>query len=348
VIWLWLALAVLAAILAVLVALHVYIMRYYFPFVPRIFQEKPLFILPFGQPVEGAEDVTLTTDDGVQLQGCYLHAEGPRKGVILFGLEFGSNRWGCVPYTEFLRAAGYDIFSFEMRGQGNSAAQPGYEPLQWITDYEVTDFRAAVAYLKGRPDKCERGVGFFGLSKGGGAGLMVAANDPFIRCCVTDGVFATRTTMMPYIQKWLFIYIRYRWAGYLLPIWYLRYIARRTIRAVAAVRGCHYASLEKAMPKLAPRPLLMIHGSADNYIKPEMARALFEMAGGAGPAREFWLVEGAKHNQAMHTANGEYRRRVREFFDQHLAAAACGLAVNARSAKPQTTKPQAALAEAHP
>src|ERR1700730_18157932 len=123
------------------------------PILMRIFQEKPLFILPFGQPVDGAEDVTLTTPDGVQLQGCYLHTPQPRKGVILFGLECGSNRWGCVPYCEFLRDQGYDIFTFEMRGQGNSVAQPGYEPLQWVTEFEVVDFQTALAYLKGRPDR---------------------------------------------------------------------------------------------------------------------------------------------------------------------------------------------------
>src|SRR5206468_6554306 len=133
-----------------------------------------------------AEEVALTTADGVKLLGCYLRGEGPRKGVILFGLEFGSSRWACVTHCDFLRAAGYDVFAFEMRGQGDSPAQPGYEPLHWVMDYEVTDFRAALEHLKGRPDRDERGVGFFGLSKGGGAGLVAAAGDDFVRCCVTD------------------------------------------------------------------------------------------------------------------------------------------------------------------
>ena len=69
--------------------------------------------------------------------GCYLKGEGPRRGVILFGLEFGSNRWSCRPYCEHLLAAGYDVFAFETRGQGDSDCPPGYEPLQWVTDFEV-------------------------------------------------------------------------------------------------------------------------------------------------------------------------------------------------------------------
>ncbi len=60
----------------------------------------------------------------------------------------------------------------------------------------------------------------------------------------------------------------------------------------------------------------MIHGSADNYIKPEMGQELFAMAGNP---KEFWLVDGAKHNQAINDAGDEYKRRVRAFFDEHLA-----------------------------
>jgi dipeptidyl aminopeptidase/acylaminoacyl peptidase len=324
VIWqLWVGLAVLATVAVALGVLHVKIVHRYMPILVRIFQEKPLFILPFGQPVSGAEDVTLTTADGLELQGCYLRTPAARKGVVLFGLEFGSNRWGCVPYCEFLREQGYDIFTFEMRGQGGSPAQAGYEPLQWVTDYEVIDFQSALAYLKSRPDRHANGVGFFGLSKGAGAGLMVAARDDFVRCCVTDGAFGTFTTMMPYLKQWMFIYIRQRWAAKMLPHWYLRMLAKMAIRRVEAERGCHYPGLEKALAKLAPRALLMIHGGADNYIKPDMARTLFDRA---GEPRDFWLVEGAKHNQSMNAANGEYQRRVLAFFDTHLAAPAAAAA----------------------
>jgi fermentation-respiration switch protein FrsA (DUF1100 family) len=330
VIWLWLALAAVALVVLAIVGLHFYLIHTYLPFVVRIFQEKPLFILPFGQPVPGAEDVTLTTPDGLTLQGCYLRTQRPRKGVILFGLEFGSNRWGCVPYCEFLWAEGYDIFTFEMRGQGDSPAQPGYEPLQWVTEFEVTDFKTALAYLKARPDRDARGIGFFGLSKGGGAGLITAADDDFVRCCATDGIFATLATAVPYMRQWILIYTHTRRLPKLIPTWYYRYAGGLALAQVEAERKCHYPDLEAAMPKIAPRPLMMIHGGSDTYIKPKMARALFDRA---GEPKEFWLVDGAKHNQAMQVANGDYRRRVLAFFDQYLApAAACGVATIATPA----------------
>ena len=56
------------------------------------------------------------------LRGCYLQTTASRRGVILFGLEFGSNRWSCVPYCEHLRRAGYDVFAFEPRTRATATA----------------------------------------------------------------------------------------------------------------------------------------------------------------------------------------------------------------------------------
>src|SRR5581483_3912136 len=279
-------------------------------------QDKPFFIAPCGHPVADAEDVVFPTTNGLNLRGCYFKTDQPRKGVILFGLEFGSNRWACEGYCDFLVKAGYDVFAFDVRNQGDSDAHPGYDPLQWVSDFEVQDYLAALQYLRSRDDADPRGVGLFGISKGGSAGLMAAAEDDFIRCFVTDGVFAAHTTMVPYMQRWAAIFCHSRLIAYSIPMWYFRIIGHKAMRIVMKQRGCTFPHLEEVIHKLAPRPLLMIHGGADNYIKPEMSQALFDRA---GQPKEFWLVEGAKHNQAFQVANGAYQRRVLGFFDKHLA-----------------------------
>jgi dipeptidyl aminopeptidase/acylaminoacyl peptidase len=302
------------------VLLAVYLRRKYTPQIVRIFEEKPLFIIPRGKPADGAEEVRILTADDLELSGCYLRTPAPeRRGVILFGLEFGSNRWSCVSYCEQLLAAGYDVFAFEPRGQGDSDVQPGYEPLQWVTDHDVKDVQAALAYLKRRPDADPRGIGLFGISKGGTAGLIAAATDPYVRCFATDGIFATFPTMVPYMRKWIKIYSKqphYRLLQWLLPSWFYEWVARSCIALHQQQRACRYLDLEKVMGRLAPRPLLMIHGGADTYIKPEMAEELFARA---RKPKEFWLVEGAKHNQAIQLAGAEYHRRLIEFFEAHLA-----------------------------
>ena len=61
----------------------------------------------------------------------------------------------------------------------------------------------------------------------------------------------------------------------------------------------------------------MIHGEKDSYIRPSMAKALHDAA---REPKDFWLVSGARHNQNLEIAGEEYTRRVREFFDEYLAA----------------------------
>ncbi|HEX4592472.1 MAG TPA: prolyl oligopeptidase family serine peptidase [Gemmataceae bacterium] len=312
-----LMLALPVGLAAVLTWLHFWLRKHHMKHLSRIFLEKPLFIIPRGQPTAEAEEVDLTSAGGIQLRGCYLkHTAQAPKGVILFGLEFGSNRWAAGPYVDYLRAAGYDVFTWEPRNQGDSHRQEGFEPLQWVTDREVADCRAAIEYLKKRPDADPRGVGVYGLSKGANAGLAAAADEPYICCVVTDGAFAHYTTMVPYMRVWFSIYDRKRPLQGLFGAWYFGLIARAGAREVGQQRGVIYPDIERLIGGLSPRPLLMIHGGADTYIKPTMARDLF---GHARRPKELWIVEGANHNQALQVAGAEYKRRVVEFFDKHLA-----------------------------
>jgi fermentation-respiration switch protein FrsA (DUF1100 family) len=210
---------------------------------------------------------------------------------------------------------GFDVFALEARGQGDSDKEPGYSPLQWVTDREVRDTKATIDYLKQRPDADPLGIGFFGISKGAGAGLLAAVRDPFVRCFVTDGLFASYTTVVPYMRQWFRIYDDNYFLQGLIPSWYYGLLGLAGLQSLESECDCQFLHLEKVMGKLTPRPLLMIHGSADTYIKPEMARSLFALA---REPKELWMVEGAKHNQALQVAEETYRQKVLRFFLEHL------------------------------
>jgi pimeloyl-ACP methyl ester carboxylesterase len=292
-----------------------YARRYLVDRLVRIFPEKPLFIIPRGDPDPTAEEVRFPTADGMHLQGAYFRTPAAtRKGVIIFGIEYGSDRWSCRPYCEPLIAAGYDVFTYEPRNQGKSDEIQGYEPLQWITRHEVADARAAIAYLKARPGVDANKIGWFGVSKGANAGLAAATKDRSIRCVVTDGAFGLISVILPYVRHWIRIYNQNLLVHGLLPAWFYAHHVYAGIRTVARSRGVRFFQLEGRMRRLR-QPLLMIHGEADNYIKMVMARALFDRAGGP---KELWAVPGARHNQSITVAGPEYARRVVAFFDQHL------------------------------
>lgn len=297
---------------------YLYYRRYYVHVIARIFQEKPLFIIPRGEKNAAAEDVRITTGDGRTIRGCYLKTTADeRKGVLLFGLEFGSDRWSCQSYCEKLVADGYDVFAYEPRNQGDSDKDADYEPLQWVTDRDLADARAALKYLHYRPDADPHGVGIFGVSKGGSLGLMLAAEDRLVRCVVTDGAFGTYTTMVPFIRKWVSIYIKRReWIRKKIPDWFYGALANATLADVRKQRHVEFVSVEKCVRRMR-QPWLAIQGGADTYIKPEMAETLVGLAKRAA-AKELWTVDGAKHNMALHVAGEAYHAKALEFFDKHL------------------------------
>ena len=314
----WLALTVLCGVpitvIVVIICQYYYLKFKYLRLFLHILQSTPHFIIPRGKPIDDAEEVRFHNDAGLTLCGVYFHAStSERRGVVLFGLEFGSDRWSAVPYCDFLLEAGYDVFAFEPRNQGESDTQLGYDPLIWVTDFEVKDFQSALAYLRGRPDADSRGIGLFGISKGAGAGLIAASGDPSVRCCVTDGAFATHTTIMSYMREWKEIYSHRRLQ--LIPNWVYGAMFRAALKRIQRERRCRFPHLERRICRLSGRPLLMIHGGKDTFIKPEMASALFSCA---GVPKELWVVQGAKLNQARYVAVDEYQRRVLEFFDQNL------------------------------
>ena len=85
------------------------------------------------------------------------------------------------------------------------------------------------------------------------------------------------TTLVPYMRQWFRIYNNHLLIQGLLPSWFYGLIGLDGLRQIERQRHCRFPHLEKALPRLAPRPLLMIHGEADTYIKPEMAGALFDL-----------------------------------------------------------------------
>ena len=321
----WVALAASAlAVLGgfVLTAPYFYIRARYLDHVVRIFEEKPLFVIPRGKAPVNADEVSIPTAGGLQLKGCYLNGRGPRRGVVLFGLEFGSNRWACLQYCATLLERGYDVFSYEPRSQGTSDVDPDYSPLQWVTEHDIADMRAAVAYLKTRPETTpESGIGVFGVSKGGSLALALAAEDPFIRCVVTDGAYATRTTVIPFLRRWASIYVKNTpaWVRRAAPDGIYGLFSDAAIRRSARGRKVEFPALERVLHKVEV-PVQMIHGGGDTYISPAMAEALYTRI--PTGSKHLWVVPKAKHNQAVQVAGEEYGRRVAKFFDANLYAEA--------------------------
>ncbi len=304
--------AVLPAVLAI--AWILYLTTKYAPIIGQKFEEPPLFLPLRIVPVERGETVEFCTDDGVGLSGSYLRARTPeRAGVLLYCHEFLSDRWSFRPYIDGLRDLGFDIFTFDFRNHGVSGSEAGYSPMHWASDREVRDLRAALSYLRSRPDRDPAGFGLFGVSRGGTTALLVMPGERDIWGAITDGAFPTTGTMVAYILRWAELYLRSRFLRSMVPLWLFHVLAWSGRRKSERRLNCRFPDVERAVGRLAPRPWLMIHGGRDTYISPKIAEGLFQWANGP---KELWLVPDAKHNRCREREPEAYAARILDFVDR--------------------------------
>jgi fermentation-respiration switch protein FrsA (DUF1100 family) len=69
------------------------------------------------------------------------------------------------------------------------------------------------------------------------------------------------------------------------------------------------------IPSIAPRPVFIIHGTADDMIPAEQGLRLYEAA---GEPKELWMIDMMGHRSALGILPDEYEKRVIGFFDKAL------------------------------
>ena len=118
------------------------------------------------------------------------------------------------------------------------------------------------------------------------------------------------------------------------PEWHKRISLDTTLAASQIKRGCRYTHLEKRLPELKDRNLLLISGLRDNYVTPEITEELSANIGGTN--HSLWFVEGAKHNMSRQVDPAEYDSRLIEFFTD-------GLNVPVETGRPHNFKDSATM-----
>jgi pimeloyl-ACP methyl ester carboxylesterase len=310
--WLWISLIGVAGALAFFVLYTSVVCLIFLPTMMRVFEETPIFAPPDEPPHPDAENVRFQALGGVWLQGSWLVSKSnERRGTIIFCHEYLANRWSCRPYIDELRNAGFDVFTFDFRNHGESDTSPGYAAMQWASHFEMIDVQAAVSHVRQRAGGARPWIGLLGISRGGSAAILAASRDEHVQAVATDGAFPTNLTQLAYMLRWAKIYIGEGLLYRLTPDWYYSLLCG-IVRTVGARRhGCRFLRVSRAIPRIAPRPLLMIHGEKDNYVVPQIARQLFDRA---RDPKQFWLVPDARHNAAIQLARNDYERRLVEFF----------------------------------
>lgn len=209
--------------------------------------------------------VSLQTEDGVTLRGWFIPS-GNGAAVALFH-GYAGNRQQLAREGAALARAGYGVLLLDARAHGESGGERST-----FGDTERYDVRAAVDFLVARSAR----IGLLGFSAGASAVALVAAEDPRVNAVVLEAPttsireFARDESGRLAFLRAPVIVATLRWAGI-------------DVDAVAPVN---------VVGKIAPRPLLVVHGSDDRIIPVTRGRAVYDAA--AEPKR-LLLVEGGGH-----------------------------------------------------
>jgi uncharacterized protein len=239
-------------------------------------------------------DVSLTTSDGLRLAGWYVPSRNS-AAVIAF-----PGRKGPVRHARMLVRHGYGVLLLDRRGEGESEGD--FNARGWGGE---PDLRAAVAYLGDRPDVEAGRIGGLGLSVGGELLLQTAAHDRRLRAVVSEGAGLRSAAEQKHMPG--------------APPEPVRWIAPITMETAAGVVLSDHlppTDLVDLMPRITPRPVLLIRGMQGNG--DEALNRAYRDAG--GPSTTLWEMRSADHTGGIAAAPAEYERRVVGFFDRALLA----------------------------
>jgi alpha-beta hydrolase superfamily lysophospholipase len=270
--------------------------------------------------------------DGERLDGELWHPPSSASAVVVacsgyLGLK------GLQP-ARFARALvprGYACLCFDYRGFGFSDGERG----RVIPGEQVEDIRAAVDYLCSRDDTAASPLVLLGWGLGGALVIAEAAHDSRVAAVVAlnaiaDGYRTTRAlhddsswaSLMERLERDRAERLRFGRSGLIPAFEVVRlegptraYV--ETELAKAAGYGfpvtCHASehllrfSVEHLVGQIAPRPLFLAHGAANDLYSSEEAERLYRLA---GEPRELHLLDGAGHSEWMHDDHQTFQQLI--------------------------------------
>lgn len=252
------------------------------------------------------EDATFPGGHGVPLRGWLLRRDPAAPAILACG-GYRAPRSDLLGISSSLWRAGHNVLLFDYAGYGD---EPGLVTLGYR---ELADARAALRFLQQRCPGAP--LGTIGFSMGAAIAIMVGAREPHVRAVLADSPFTGQREILRYhIGRDLRLPpspLTDLLADLLLAV-----IDRRLFRLF----GFRLADVNPLVDvtRIAPRPLLLIHGQADRTIPLEHTQRMGRAARAAGVAVEAHYIPAAGHCDAYFLDRVGYCARAVAFFAAHL------------------------------
>lgn len=238
------------------------------------------------------EEASFTATDGTPLRGWYLGGGNRGASVVCAHGLFRSRR-EVLERCAWLREKGFNVLLFDSRRHGKSGGDRA--TIGWK---ERLDVEGAIDFVHER-QPADRIV-LFGVSMGGVACLLAAAERPEVVAVVTDSSFLTLEQVVVAYMDNLFGLPRFPLGDILLFF-------------VEQVTGVDKEDVnaEEAVRRIGNRPILFLGGSDDREAPPEVQQRLYRAA--VSKSSKLEIFDGATHGAAYRTEPERYRAAVLGF-----------------------------------
>jgi len=241
------------------------------------------------------EDVTISTNDGLELSGWYIPPENGAVIILVHG--YGADRMEMLGRAVTLADHGYGTLLYDQRACGES--EGGQRSFGWL---DAADVSAVIEFLSSRYGVEPGSIGILGFSQGASIGLQAAAENSQVRAVVAEepGFFVVED-----VPEFKSLYERWVTFNYQLGLAGLRW----------KTGVSDPPSVIDALAEIPPRPILFIAGRAEGEVAYILVRHYYDLV--EGP-KEWWSVAEASHGAIPGIRPEEYETRITAFFDEWL------------------------------
>lgn len=243
------------------------------------------------------EFISIDSSYNYKIKGIFVRNVIPTNNTIILVHGIGRDKdWSLMKYGILFLDNGFNVFVYDGRNHGESG---GDYPSYGI--YESDDLQTCISYLKEKIPGVVLGI--HGESMGASVFLMWAGsyNDPVVSFGIEDCGYSD-----------LYELFYERLEDYSIPKIFRPFLLKYTSLICEFKAGF---SLSEVSPiehiNEVQIPILFIHGTADNFVKPNMAEKLFNKKEGT---KELYLVQGAEHAKSINSDRKTYEEVIMNFY----------------------------------
>ncbi|PIU50748.1 hypothetical protein COS91_08090 [Candidatus Desantisbacteria bacterium CG07_land_8_20_14_0_80_39_15] len=243
------------------------------------------------------QKIFLETPDRVILSGWFIPKPGSNATVI-FCHGYGTNKADCLPFVPFLHSAGYNLFLFDFRAHGESGGE-----CCSLGGQERQDLFTAIRWVQSRKGLNPNCIGVLGISMGAATAIMVAAETTALKVVIADSSFSKLSDILGYQLR-----------DYYLPSFPFAWVSSTWMGIKSGFNPFKY-SPENSISRIAPRPVLLIHGRDDDQIPARHSLILYKKSRGHC---ELWVVSDAVHLGSFFCQPQKYQEKILKLFDKYI------------------------------